>query len=407
MENSEPVSSPADAPGTSKWQKVKLYIVLLLALGAIYVSAGSLFFGEWWYGLIWRANFLSWPYIRNAIAYLADEYFWATIVALLFSLFFGLMLARYWSRTIWRFIQQNSTAIVFSAIITLSVTALLDRHFFSGNYDEAWYMEDPRIREARQALDEYALHHVDPHSLDPTLRGPIEFKFLDDKQIESLYSQITPELIEKGRSVENSGKTSTKLGIEAGSVKGGFENEQGSQVKSNLERVEFSLERKAIETINYSLETATAHYYSTLGFWLAKKEITDEPLRAMYRDVLARKGDFTSAEYRALAVPSSEEYKAAEIKRRKDDVDLLLSQLSQNRGLVLIDGSYSIQNNGRELTLTYSFMEKPKPARFEVKVPTLTHLDNLGQKSFFRIFAAVDEPLNKKGIVRLHALAVY
>lgn len=289
----------------------------------------------------------------------------------------------------------------------LCITAILDRHYFKADYDEQYFLEDDDQRAARLEDNLQQISASLAKAFKPELHGPIEFKFLDEIQVAALYSQITPELIEKERSIENSGRFNAKAGLAAGTLNAEVSTESGNQIRSNLQRVEFSLQRKAIETINFSIQTDACRYYSTAESWLLKREIDDQPLRIARMTSVIQKGDVASKEYKAAMDVNSAEYRQAANDRRKENLKGLLFVLSQYRGLVLVDGEYSIRNSGKEIVLTYSFIDKPRPIRFAVSVPTLAHLEHFGRKSFFRVFASVDEPLQKNGLVRLHALAVY
>ena len=389
-------SSPAITWIKITWLASKRFLAIFGALLAVYVAVGSALFGTWWYGFVWEANWSSWRYIRKGLFFLFDNHFAATIASICGMFILAAVIRHYVSRPFLRVVDRLWGWIFVASLVALCLTAIVDRHYFQADYSESDFLDDdqPAIAASRRLGQ-------------PELVAPIEFKFLDEQQITALYSQIIPEYVGKERSVEESGSASAKAGISAGSLNAEVNKQSGSEIKSTEQRVEFTLQRKAIDTINFCVHQGTCDFYTTAEDWLLYRELEGQQQRTERMIALLGQGGSRSKELKSLADPNSEEYLEAKSKRQADNLRSLEAHLSHYAGFLVIDGEYSIRNTGKELILTHLFVNKPRPIRFAVSVPTLAYLDHLGQKSFFRVFASVDQSLQKDGVISLHALAIY
>jgi hypothetical protein len=367
-------------------------LVVFAAFGTVYVAVGSALYGGWWYGLIWEAGWLEWRYIRHGLFFLFDNHFFATIVSIVGAFTFAALILRFAARMFVKIVDGFWGWILSGSLVVLCITAIADRRYFQSDYDESAFSEEDQKPSLPGPLGV------------PVLTAPIEFKFLDEQEIAALYSQITPEYVGKERSIEETRTAGAKAGVAAGPLSAETKREQASQVKSTEERVEFTSQRKAIDTINYCLQEHRCRYYSTADGWLVYREVVWSENYVQELLNLGQQKDSSpdSKEFRGLVAQNSPE---ARDRRRAGNLRSLEEELGHDRGLVLIDGEYSIRRVGAHVVLAYAFLDKP-PTQFVVTVPTLSHLDGLGQKSFFRVFASVDEPL-RNGVVSLHALAVY
>lgn len=398
-----PGISPGQEPGSGQGKLkravdvMKASAVAIALILALYYAAGSYLYGPWWYAFVWQGYCLNLRFIRNGLTFLLDEHFlWSAVFAI--ALFLSIVFLNLFASRVRRFTDRAASWVLLIASFSILLTAMLDRHFFKGDYDES----------------DFFGAFVESNSLSkptfryrPVLEGPIQFKFLNQNEIDALYSQITPELIERERNIETNEGTEATASISAGAMSADVKGQKGVQSKSSLERVDFSPERKAIETINFCLQNSRCAYYSFRDLWLLDLERARLPNDIAKMSDLLKKNDTTSAEYKAVMDRHSKEYAEAQRKQHEEDLRQLESELAHISGLIFVEGEYAVKDAGDEVTLTHSFGDDKHPVQFETILPSTPELRHLSPKSFLHVFGSVESPLGKQKILRIETLALY
>lgn len=260
---------PTSEESTTKYVTRVLTRLLALAavIAAVYVSVGSWLYGYWFFGFFWRGRALEWKYLQGGAEYQLETHPYGIVATALGGLFVAILVNRHRKRLfpildwLWGWLCTGSAVLII-------VTAVLVRHRYKSEYVLGEQMETLTTNFSKM-LDIYLSPQI------PTLEAPIDFKYLDRNRVDALYSQITPELLEKERSVAIQGDRAAKVGISGGPLTGELKTEKGSQTKSELQRVEFSPERKCVEVINFSLAHERAHYYVDGSTWFLNRALAE------------------------------------------------------------------------------------------------------------------------------------
>ena len=385
-------------PQPSLWLVTfKRVTAAIISFLAIYFAVGSYFYEPWWYGFLWRGKVFDKNYVTNGIFFLLDHEIMYVIAVLLVlgllavytairrPLILGLL------DRLWGWMVLGST---FAILIT---SLVVYRNFRSG------YEIYDSLAKVLGSLDE--LINVLGQDYHPAVTPPIAFRYLDKASLESLYSQIMPELVEKERSIETADKRQLKAGASGVGVSGELGTEKGVQTKSSLQRVEFSPERKCIELINYSLKEGRAKYYVNAEAWFAHKalkEIADK-FEQIRKDPENVKPGLFDSDYSPEAV----ERRKREI-RQKYSANFI-QEITALTGLVLLKGEFIVsQKDNTHVILKHTLSEgEPRKIDFIVAVAAILPYATGERVKQLNVFARVDKPLDEKGEIGAQAIAVF
>jgi hypothetical protein len=369
----------------------------IMSFLAIYFAVGSYFYGAWWYGFLWRGRIFERNYITNGIFFLLDREILSVIIVLLLLGFLAVYVA---IRKTWvlALLDRLWGWMVLASIFCILITSLV---VYRSN--KTGYEIYDSLAKVLGSLDE--LINVLGQDYHPAVAPPIAFRYLDKSSLESLYSQIMPELVEKERSIETDDKRQLKAGASGAGINGELGTEKGVQTKSSLQRVEFSSERKCIELINYSLKEGRAKYYINADAWFthkALKEIADkfEQIRKDPENVKPNLFDTDSS-------PEAVERRRREI-RQKYSANFI-QELTALSGLVLLKGEFVVsQKDNTHVILKHTLSAgEPKKIEFIVAVPTVLPYATGERVRQLNVFARVDKPLDEKGEIGAQAIAVF
>jgi hypothetical protein len=111
----------------------KYWLALVSAAIAVYVVAGSIIFGDWWYGYFWDNGFKQAQYYIDALNFLVSHYFRLTIAIIVMGFLFvglGILLKNRILPAIHRF----AWLIALCGCTVVLVDALVLRHTLEQTY---------------------------------------------------------------------------------------------------------------------------------------------------------------------------------------------------------------------------------------------------------------------------------
>jgi hypothetical protein len=237
----------------------KYWLALVSAAIAIYV-AGSIIFGDWWYGYFWDNGFKQAQYYIDALSFLVSHYFRLTIAIMVMGFLFvglGILLKKRILPAIHRF----AWLIALYGCTAILVDALVLRYTLEQTY-QPYHFSLERFSKAFNDLYQQL-------GAVPRIEPPIYFHYLNKEPIDGLYNQIQSELEEKEREV--SGDTTVKGKAEAHGI--GVEAGAESHAKSTLSRTDFTPERKALGVMQYVQTISPERYYTDESEWRVRKTI--------------------------------------------------------------------------------------------------------------------------------------
>ncbi len=326
-----------------------------------------------------------------------------TIVFLLLACFVISVAIRMYGSRLFPVVERLWVWMVLLSFLIIAVTAVIDHHRYKDTYSVWEQIEklSTNLRETTKLLFTPAV---------PTVTPPIDFQYLDRERIDSLYNQILPEMIEKERSVSTQSSRSGRIGVSTPALSGDASGSKTHETMSQLERVDFSAERKCIEIINFTLKNRSAHYYTNGPTWFLNKTLEDSRKKLDEMRNEEQRGIDPDA-LRKIApvqdVPAPEQLEDSRQKVAMYNAEFV-NEMTTLTGLVLLDSEFQISGQSKDdRSLTMQFSKQPRDVRFKVALPSGALPNRLGNKVRLRVFANVDQPLNDKGIVAMRALAIY
>ncbi len=414
----QPQVSPSPEPRQTKLiLNLKRFLVVFGTIATLYFAIGSYFFPEWYFGLFWGGKLWDRAWWKDAVSYWLDLHTGLLILVIVSAFLVALLLyAR--KEFFLRFIDRFAIRLILCLGVAISVTALLDYKYAKASFEfsEGIQAAMSNIKSVVQQLAFEGTEHSD-------LEVPIDFQYIDRPRVETLYSQLEPELVEKHRTVSagesKSGKGSIVIGPAGGEI--GASKQEGAT--SSFERANFSPERKCIEIMKFVLGQKTAHFYTTGGEWFGKKllqtfreDMTNAFKKAESSDAKeVTKEDFEKLRDSSSVKPPTKEQEEETKRREKQYSEEFGTELTSLSGLVLIDGAFAVHRDPRTgLVLIEKFSEKPRNIVFRVSAP---ETEQLG-RSFalelltkgntrLRAFGTVTKQLSKDGTIEVRAIALY
>jgi len=357
--------------------------------GAAYFLVASILFPYWSYDFIWHQGFL---YAENGWMALLGEVkdhpvTTATILMLLFAT--ALVVNRF-RRTIFAVIDRNWGWVVCGATLTLVVTSFCVYGINKNRYDQ-----EDRALEA----DESVLKTVEAF-LAPNQRlviaAPIDFVYLDTANVETLFNEIQPELVERQRVEGTTSNIEGKSGIDAGHLTVSLAAKKESESKATLERVEFSPQRKCIEVMTFSRDAKRAIFLSDFHDWLSNRTL--ESLEK------ARNAPLNADSLKPIAKLGSPE----EIEEEAAINHSLQKELSALEGLIFVKGKFTRDSVSKD-QIFLKFSNKPSIVIRVFIAPTSGEplIGALPLNATLTVFGRVTKPLSDDGVVQVRALAIF
>ena len=383
---------------------LKRLVVVIGVVATIYTVVGSYLYGEWYFGLIWRAKALKLSYWLNGAQEQVETSPYS-VIAVTIAVFLLSMFLYYIRQKFLPFVDKQWIWLCTGLAVVIFVTAVLV------------YKND---RERYSLLESFGTLTADLKNLQEAgtvstsfIRPPIDFDFIDAPDIEAMYSQLGPDLVEQKRVVENTDSVSANAAVAVGSVDLGGRIGQDQKEKSEQERLAFTPERKCVDLMRYTLDHKIAHRYVDDKHWLLD-QLTDEiqqNVAATIRMVGSREPVTKASLERLRLEPiptSSEEISKEQQRQMTERIARLEDELKSLKGPIFVEGEFSLEN-GRDnmLVFIHEFSKKPHPIFFRVTAPNTLKLSQLTHKARIRAFGTVTSPLSDDGRVLVRAIAIF
>lgn len=324
----------------------------LLSTGLLlYVAIGIRYFApEWWRSFFFEGGVFDWSHWSTGLEYVNANLVSLFVVALVLG-FIVLMMLPSSLRTAMRslvlkLIDGTGGRIVRVILVGFIIFSLftLDSRIAEVKRQERLELEEYRKELARKGVD------------NPPLAGPTSFIFLSSQNIDSLYGQYEPELIpatiidemQKSNQLKAGVKLDEYLTTEVG------KNELERRM-TEYKRISKSAERKLKDLLEYLLSTNFIKRYQDL-------QTTSEDIKKL-DDAVSLLG----TQY-GLAVDNSQLTKVRD-QLLSQEIFKLKTELRQLRGLVLIQGDWSVETQQDTYLFKRAFIENvTEPLNCELKV---------------------------------------
>jgi len=387
----------------------KRLVVLTGAAITIYVVAGCFVFPDWWFGLFWGGELKEQgsKYVTDAMKLLLDNHFYLLILSILGICLAG-VLGRLFKAHLFRFIDRFGGLFLFTCFMVVMTTALVVYHTEEPSY--AALSDTAQILAQFQTIE----REIERINAPPPVRAPIDFLYLDEKTVDSLYNEIEPELVRKRVTVSRSLGASAKLRLGEGPALAEAEAAGSKATTSSYVPPSALGGRKCIDVMKYVTANHIVHYYTNRSGWMLRRamigliEKTQEQIAGT---------PINESKVRALppAVPlvgsptSSTQGNGVEAERKAARYEAEMEhELRSLSGLLFVNGQFNEATGGENVVMVETFSTKPHKVQFRFSIPKSQMPDIQGENGVrLRVFGNVIRPLGRDGYVNIQAIAAY
>jgi hypothetical protein len=383
----------------------KRILVVLCIVAVLYFGIGSLIYPQWFLGLLWDAKFWSLSYWLNGLFYLFSEHTYAVIFVLVVALTLSAVTAKYRDQ-VWPFVDRVWLWLVASCLLAVFATALLVYRFERRQYESAVGLE------ASLAQLDAVMRNIGEVDHLRDLEPPIDFHYIDRDRVNSLYSELTPEMEESERKISNHSLVSGKAGVSGGAMSAEVGAAKGATTDSELKRTSSTPERKCIEIMKFVLSTKRSNYYTNGGVWFWQRI-----LRAGEEQYIKARNDpnpppITKRSLEALRLdsPPTKEQQEEARQRSEQYSQEFKNEIEALTGVVIVDGQFSIKQLSQDsLVVSEEYSEKPLHVVFKAVAPRTSELDKMlaMHSTRLKLFGTVVKPYGKDGIIELRPIAIF
>jgi len=388
---------------------LKRILVLVGVVAVIYTVVGSYLYGEWYFGLIWRAKALKLSYWIGGAQYQLQTTPYYVIAVMIAAFLLSMFLYRVRQKFL-PFVDRQWIWLCAGLAVIIFITAILVYKNDRASYEllESYGTLMATLQNIRQS------ETVSTSRIKP----PIDFDYIDAPDIEAMYSQLGPDLVEQKVTVESTDTAGGKAAVEAGPLKLGGQIAQEQKEKSEKERLAFSPERKCVDLMLYTLERKITHQYVDDTDWVLQQIVVESQQEVLAIQRMARPGEpITRQSLEALRIedpiwPSPEAIENEQQQQMIKRMPQMENELKSLRGSVLVEGEFSIENGpDNTLTFMHNSSKSPHPIIFRVVAPNTLKLSQLirDRKARLNVFGTVTSPLLNDGDrhISVRALAIF
>jgi hypothetical protein len=375
-------------------------VFLSIAL-TIYLSVGSFVDGEWFYGLLWGGKALERAYWRDGSLFLLD-YYPLYLVLSAVGIFLLALLLYCIRRIVLPFLDKSWVWFCVGSAVAIFSTTVLGHRAYRQSYEQSQSLAD-LVASYRQSIN-----NANPFPSDQ-IQGPVVFEYIANDEIEALYSELGPDLVEERRTVSGGETTGGSAGVDVGPAKIEGQIKHNNQSESEQQRVPFTPERKCLDVMNYILHKKTTQVYSDDISWMAGR-MHDELSAALDPAAPIRKRSIDALLIQEPVPSTTDELKKQEEKRLAQYRGQMEIELSGLRGLTLIQGPFTIEDrSSTTFVLLRQLAGKPHPLVFKITIPHSSSVSGLSEENSrnLTVFGLVLSPLDSRGQVSIRALAIF
>jgi hypothetical protein len=379
--------------------------LILLAVSAIWLLIGSLWFPGWWYNTIFLGGFSDRYNWRLAIGYLFSEERGFSI-ALLTLIVLSTILSRYRYKSISLVILKWRSGIAITSLaVILVVCAVLN-----GTQREGFVISQTIQANLEQSLKNFeSVRRTAEHELAGVdeIEPPVAFRYLDATGMSQLFGEIEPLFPEEQREITTASADKESAGAALGSegvasVKGELSSDRAEKQTSSYKKHDLTSERKAIEVMNYCIDNGKLKYYRGPDNWYLRKALQEAYVAGDAAGAEAAKG-YDPSKYTAVPLlPEGESERVQKTAAWSKELETELENLS---GLVLVEGSYDPERRNVPVLVSH-FYPAPHRVDFVVELPAQVGLEwKSGAK--LRIFGVVTRPLGNANEITITPFAIF
>lgn len=391
----EPSDHKIDLQAIAKtaFSKIARFLVRVVAMGGVvftlWTVIGSIAYPGWWYaaivgGGLLRPLFVAGlgnPLFVGGFAYLLSDKIWFVFVLVgvcAAIVFLALLFPKRRAQVV-EAVDRWAALIIAGCVFSLVIDSLILFETGSGPDADVWMAMLARGNAGNLVTPEDTIH------------APIYFSYLDSDRVAQIYSEIEPELVEQRRILSSEEKSGGTLGVEAGGATVKAESSKSGQSTLEYQRSQFSPSRKCIELVNVTVRNGSTLYYTTreetyrrwgLLTWhrlLESNNLSNEMKQLIAKEDLLAKEEATA-----------------------DDTFKILTV-----GFVLVEGSFHVTRTDGQVHFEEEFSTLPKRVVFRFALPAKSDSDLFRDGRVMRVFGEVSQPLNSRGVVEIHPLAVF
>lgn len=325
-----------------------------------------------------------------------------------------------------RFFARRYALVFFASVAVVLITALLIRWRVKAMYESA-----VRLRSDAQFARGYGrdIRNYTDVSNVGQVPDTAYFLYLDRVQINSLYSQVEPDWIEKQRTETNTSGGQAKVGVSGGLASGELGGSRGRQRQIVQEPAVSTSERNCLKFMQYEIERKRTRSFSNGTEWVVMNllepvtttylfkptpESTDLPLNRREFDALQAEISLGYFDYSAATNAKINESLAKANWRAQ-----LTGDLTSLQDFVFISGQFRRAWIRDDIVLVHDFVgadgeigagEKFRPVFFYVTLPPHTkdaELERISPTEKLTVFGKPVHGLDQQGMIEIRALAVY
>jgi hypothetical protein len=318
--------------------RTKSTISWLILLLVAYVGIGACIFPDWWKAFLFKGQIANPAYWREGINYVAryvlfqHDIIYSILITVASTL---IALGLYFHAFHLKLPELNILRPPFALLLILfgMVIAL------------AIYFVPTQTEGILSTLSPASLSEFTLNSLlqTDTLNPPVDFYFIDEVHISSLYDQIAPPLILDRTTTDKESQGTRELSGGAKIVEGKRQEASTQKQSEEYRAREVSLSKKGIDVYNYYVKSKELGKYETL-------ELSSDELKAL--DQFIATGKAFGIRYDTV------QYESASNRIIGNVVKEQLSKLKSLRGHILVKGECLFTCSTDFLTLSHDYFNK-------------------------------------------------
>lgn len=367
-------------------------LLLLAAMVAVcWLLLRISLYGNWLPGFLWREKLDEIVDSWNALLYIARH--GALVLAVLIGLGFVLLFLR-----ATRFPSISRYGAWAGIVAATSYILLLYEHHRIPY--SRWKDMVAGITLEKKAREFTAT----AFALGPEIKEPLVFYYLDEKQINALYNQIEPEMVEKERKITAGSTIGGKGEIQSGPISGQLGAEKQTGMTQNLNPPSLSPERKCVEVMKFLVKNRNAKQYSDLIVW---RVLRISSISAQVEKELIERAEKIHKQ------PPSDAEEIAAVNQRLGSSNLnsiLKNELVNLNGYMFVRGPFKTEQvSAQGLLFEREFSQPPGGIIFRITAPPPSQPTDLplGRKAPLAIFGNVIRPLGDDDVIDVRGLAIF
>jgi hypothetical protein len=395
-------SEESEEPKSNFWRKPRPFAVAALVVATIWLLVGSIAYPLFWFEFVFKSGFHNWALWAYGFEYLLQHVSW---------LYFGLPIAacailfvtHLWYRGISAFLMRHGFLIIMVCLIACFGDAYELNRTQRFNYEVSFGLRKivDATLDLEKALVEMALP---PARIVP----PVDFLYVDAGRVNTLYSELQPDLVEHERKISTERKAENSIGIERKPIEVKKDGETKTTEEHNFIATDPTVAKRTILLINNLLARDAPPYYSSLA-------------ASGSFQLLSRIRQDTSSFQKSLKIPSlflgqPDTVEAKTLKqmaeaRKKTPPETIEAGVRQDlkmlSGLVIAHGEFKRSVVGKDsVSVEEVFKPAPNPILFRCSIHDRKAISLMLEHSILLVLGEAIKPWDGSSAIEVFPVAV-